>query len=563
MIDYKIAKKKLAELIDVKLRDITYLLYKIRIENSYKTFAIPKKDVTLRVIDAPKKNLKKVQRKLSAKIYDIAYKTPEKIERKISHGFEKKKSIITNAYKHKNKKYLLNIDISDFFPSFNFGRVQGYFNKSREFAFSKEVATIVAQLVCYGGKLPQGAPTSPIISNLIFNIIDLKILKLAKKYRLYYTRYADDMSFSTNNKVFKNEHLNFIQELSELLAKNGFKINQNKTRLEYSSSKQEVTGLTVNNKINASKKFIKRTRAMVHQLYKTSSFQIDGKEGTLNQLEGRFAFINQLDRFNNELECRVTKKKTNKNFFSGLNTREKQYRYFLFYKYFYRPNKVTIVTEGESDILHIKSALMKYCDRYPNLISKISDKKYNFKVYFLNKTKRLKYFFGIVHDGADTMKNIWNFYNGKNNFENIYEYMKNNSKSDHLNEVNPVILLFDNEQKNKKPLNKFLTHSGVNMVAGQIFKHLTANLFLHTIPLVNGLEECEIEDLYQKEVLNGTIDGEKFDMNIKDNIDKEFEKRKFSEYVVKHYRKIDFSKFLPILDSISKLESKKYKILLE
>ena len=203
---------------------------------------------------------------------------------------------------------------------------------------------------------------------------------------------------------------------------------------------------------------------------------------------------------------------------------------------------------------------MKYCDRYPNLISKISDKKYNFKVYFLNKTKRLEYFFGIVHDGADTMKNIWNFYNGQNNFENIYEYMEKNSKSDHLNKVNPVILLFDNEQKNKKPLNKFLTHSGVNMIAGQIFKHLTANLFLQTIPLVNGLEECEIEDLYQKEVLNGTIDGEKFDMNIKDNIDKEFEKRKFSEYVVKHYRKIDFSKFLPILDSISKLESKKYKI---
>lgn len=555
MNDYRIAREELARLISVDLKDITYVLYKTRVENSYVSFEIPKKNGESRVIDTPDDKLKWIQRKLSEKLYQIHnnYMIQNGIKTSVSHGFEKNKSIITNAYIHKNKKYLLNIDISDFFSSFNFGRVQGYLYKSREFMFTKEVATIIAQLVCYKGKLPQGAPTSPIISNLIFNIVDLQILVLAKKYRLNYTRYADDMSFSTNNKVFEKEYLNFIQELSDLLVKNGFEINQSKTRLAYRSSKQEVTGLTVNNKINASRKFIKNTRAMADQLYKTDSFQIDGEDGTVNQLEGRLSFINQLDWSNNKLEYRITKKKTNKKFISGLNTREKQYQYFLFYKYFFRPIKPTIVTEGKTDILHIKSALMKYCDRYPKLITKNAGGKYEFKVYFLNKTKRLNYFLGISGDGADTVKNIWNFYDGRNHCENIYEYMKRKSQTDSSNKVNPVILLFDNEQKSERPLKKFLTHSNIKMDAGLIFKQLKANLFVQTIPLYNGLEECEIEDLYQENVLNIIIDEKKFCRNAEYDSEKYFGKHIFSMYVMKHYNEIDFSNFLPILDSINNL----------
>lgn len=110
------------------------------------------------------------------------------------------------------------------------------------------------------------------------------------------------------------------------------------------------------------------------------------------------------------------------------------------------------MTEGKTDILHIKSALMKYCDRYPKLITKNADGKYEFKIYFLNRTKRLNYFFGISGDGADTMKNIWNFYNGKDNYENIYKHIKSKSQIESPNKVNPVILLFDNEQYKDKPL---------------------------------------------------------------------------------------------------------------
>lgn len=557
MNDYKTAREEVSRLFGIKLKMITYVLYKEGIENLYTPFKIPKKDGGARVIYAPNSKLKKIQRRLSEKLYEthINYMKQEKIKSNISHGFEKNKGIITNACKHRNKRYLLNVDILDFFGSFNFGRVQGYFYKSQAFGFSKEVSTIIAQLVCYDGKLPQGAPTSPIISNLIFNIVDLRILSLAKKYKLYYTRYVDDMSFSTNNKKFKIEYLEFIQELSDLLKKSGFVINQSKTRLEYYSSRQEVTGLTVNHKINASRQFINMTRAMANQLYRTNQFQINGEKGRLKQLEGRFSFINQMDWFNNNLEYEKLEKRNNKKsdkkYISGLNVREKQYQYFLFYKYFFKPIKPTIVTEGKTDILHIKAALMKYCDRYPKLITKSADGKYEFKLYFLNKTKRLEYFLGIYREGADTMKNIWNFYKGTHGFISIFSYLSKKCLGDPLNRVNPVILLFDNEQVTDKPLRKFLNHIGIKAKINSDLMNLTANLYLQTISLINDFDECEIEDLYSEDILNIIIKGKKFEKIVEKDKEDTFSKDIFSKYILEHYYEIDFSNFIPLLDSIN------------
>ena len=552
MSNYDEARKEVAKLINIELRAITYVLYKKGIEESYKSFEIPKKAGGTRVIDSPNKQLKRIQRQLGKKIYDIHknYIDQKRIASNISHGFETGKGIITNARIHKNKKYLLNIDIANFFSSINFGRVQGYFNKSQEFMFSKEVSTIISQLVCYEKKLPQGAPTSPIISNLIFNIVDLRILSLAKKYKLSYTRYADDMSFSTNNRAFQTDYIEFIQELKVLLKNSGFDINESKTRLEYYSSRQEVTGLTVNKKINARRKFIKQTRAMVDQLLKTDSFKIDGVIGTEEQLEGRLAFINQLDWYNNDLESENKKNKGNKKYISGLNTREKQYQYFLFYKYFFRPSKPTIVTEGKTDIIHIKAALMKYSDRYPNLITKNDSGKYVFNLYFLNKTKRLKYFLGIVQNGADTMKNIWNFYNGKNNCDNIFKYINDKSGYGVIRDVNPVILLFDNEQNPDKPLRKFLKHIGMNAESNKPFLKLNANLYLQKIPRINN-SDSEIEDLYSKELLNISINGKKFEKIVED--EDTFSKDIFSKYILEHYQEIDFQNFLHLLESINNI----------
>ena len=242
--------------------------------------------------------------------------------------FEEKKSIITNAVIHKNKRFVLNLDLENFFAAFHFGRVEGFFEKNRDFRLPREVALTIAQIACYEGRLPQGAPSSPIITNLICQILDMRLLKIAKRYRVDYTRYADDLTFSTNNRKFLDAYQSFLDEIFAELKKSGFSVNPQKTRLQFRDSRQEVTGLVVNKKANVSRTYCKRTKAMAHHLYTTGSFEIDGNPATISQLEGRFSFIDQIDRYNNKFDG----KKHNCNI---LNGREKQYQAFLFYKYFY------------------------------------------------------------------------------------------------------------------------------------------------------------------------------------------------------------------------------------
>lgn len=563
MNDYKNSRIQVCELLGIEPQELSYVLYKKGINNFYKQFKIPKKDGTYREICAPDNKLKYIQKKLSKVLIgkQNEYNKENDIVLNISHGFVKNKGIITNAKIHRNKKILLNIDISNFFDSFHFGRVKGFLEKNKAFKFSTEVSTILAQLTCYKGKLPQGAPSSPIIANLIFNIVDMRILKISKKYSLDYTRYADDLSFSTNNKSFFKNNEQFIKDIESILEISGFSINEKKLRLIYSSSRQEVTGLTVNKKLNVNKKFIMETRAMANNEYRNGSFLIKGEEGTLNQLEGRFSYINQLDRYNNKVSFISDKKSLGKKFIHGLNSREKQYQYFLFYKYFYNPIKPTIVTEGKTDILHLKAALLKYYKIFPKLISK-NEENFEFKIYFLKRTERLSYFLGISPDGADTMKNIFNFYKGKNNCFNINEYLNNKRESNRETNIvntkrNPVILLLDNEQgsSSKKPLKEFLKYSNLNLKKNETTIKIIDNLYLQTILLYENTKEMEIEDLYSDNVLLKEVNGKIFTK--KENYDNRFYfgKDYFSKLIYKNYKNIDFEKFLPLLNSINNIVS--------
>ena len=165
----------------------------------------------------------------------------------------------------------------------------------------------------------------------------------------------------------------------------GFKINEKKTRLQLRDSRQVVTGLVVNKKINVNKRYYKETRAMAHHLYTKGSYEINGEAGTINQLEGRFSFINQLTWYNNKLDD----KKQN---FNAFKSRELQYQKFLFYKYFFANPKPLIVTEGKTDIVYLKSALKNLCDEYPNLITKNNDGTFEYKVSFLKENKEVKLF---------------------------------------------------------------------------------------------------------------------------------------------------------------------------
>ena len=121
------------------------------------------------------------------------------------------------------------------------------------------MATTIAQIACYEGKLPQGAPSSPIITNMICNIFDMRLLRLAKKYKLDYTRYADDLSFSTNDKKFVDFEKQFFEELTQEINRAGFSINDKKTRVQYKDSHQEVTGIVVNKKLNVDRTYYKET----------------------------------------------------------------------------------------------------------------------------------------------------------------------------------------------------------------------------------------------------------------------------------------------------------------
>ncbi len=198
------SRRDLALLLGYKPKGLAYIIYKIKDEEKYIEFSIPKKDGSERLIKAPVDQLKKLQRRLAYILNQCFEEINKKGKQKksISHGFRKKHSIITNANKHKNKRHVFNIDLEDFFPSINFGRIQGFFIKNSHYKLEPEVATTIAQIACHDKVLPQGSPCSPIISNLIGHLLDIRMANLAKRAKCTYSRYADDLTFSTNKKEF-------------------------------------------------------------------------------------------------------------------------------------------------------------------------------------------------------------------------------------------------------------------------------------------------------------------------------------------------------------------------
>jgi len=191
---------------------------------------------------------------------------------------------VCHAELHKNKNYVLNLDLADFFTSINFGRVRGFFIKNKYFQLNPKIATIIAKIACHNNALPQGSPCSPVISNLIGQILDIHLVRLAKKHQCTYTRYADDLTFSTNQKNFprnlsykKNEkQSNWLigTELLDSIINSGFQVNQSKTRMQYKNSRQVVTGLVVNKVVNTKSEYYRYARSMCHSLFTTGIFTL-------------------------------------------------------------------------------------------------------------------------------------------------------------------------------------------------------------------------------------------------------------------------------------------------
>jgi hypothetical protein len=195
-----------AMLLGMKPAALAYILYKLPPAQKYESFDIAKKSGGVRKIMAPEPRLKLVQRRLATLLLscqsEIEISIGVKDECTLAHGFKPRFSILTNAEKHRNRRWVYNADIEDFFPTINFGRVYGFFQKNKHFSLSKPVATIIAQIACHENQLPQGSPCSPVISNIIAHILDIHLNDLAFKHNCTYTRYADDLTFSTNEKSF-------------------------------------------------------------------------------------------------------------------------------------------------------------------------------------------------------------------------------------------------------------------------------------------------------------------------------------------------------------------------
>lgn len=544
-------RNDLADFFRIPRSKLTHILYVKKPDSYYETFEIPKKSGGTRTICAPSGDLKKLQAKLANALWEYQKGLRLSVGTKpnISHAFEKGKSIITNARIHRNKRFVLNMDLENFFDSFHFGRVQGYFEKNTGFLLPREVSIIIAQIACYSGRLPQGAPSSPIIANLICQVFDMRILKIAKKYKLDYTRYADDLTFSTNDRNFLDNQESFIREITATISKAGFSVNKAKRRLLYRDSRQEVTGLVVNKKINVRRAYARETRAMAHQLYVTGAFTVDGIPSSIKQLEGRFSFIDQLDLYNNKLDDA-------KHDAYHLSGRELQYRAFMFYKNFYANEVPLIVTEGKTDVRYLKAALMNLHTNYPNLIEKDDTGKFIFKIRFFRRSKRWKYFFGISLDGGDAMKVLYRYFTGKQGATDYFSYFQRISGRE---QKSPVILLYDNETESKRPLKAFLSEvSSITEVQRTELKETLrlrllprSKLFLLTNPLADGKAESEIEDLFSKDLLGLVLGGKTFSREDKLDKDKHYGKDIFSTYVLANYQSIDFRGFIPLLDALN------------
>jgi RNA-directed DNA polymerase len=222
----------------------------------YRTFAIPKKTRgEFREIKAPDYGLLRLQR-LLLRCLTAAFTTCDDA----AHGFVPGRSILTNAQPHAGRRFVLNLDLKDFFPNTSVQRVVTVLQLP-PFALAKPVAHLVASLCCDQGSLPQGAPTSPLLTNVVCQRLDRRLRHLARQHRCTYTRYADDLTFSSNRPAFQEQ---FHQELNAILSAEGYAQNDKKQRLQTNRQRQEVTGVVVNERPNVPREYVRQIRAMLH-----------------------------------------------------------------------------------------------------------------------------------------------------------------------------------------------------------------------------------------------------------------------------------------------------------
>lgn len=569
------SRKELAQILGYKPKSLTSIVYKTSNAAKYTVFDIEKKSGGKRTIKAPIPKLKKLQSHLAHVLYQCLNEIEqEKGLKPISFGFRMNRSIADNAAIHKRRRWVLNIDLADFFPSFNFGRVRGFFLKDKAFELNDEVATTIAQIACDGTALPQGSPCSPVISELIAQILDMRLVRLAKKYRVTYSRYADDITFSTNQKEFPsgiasadNADSSIWHLSNELVSKitgGGFAINPAKTRMHFRGSRQMVNGLVVNEKVNIRSDYYRRARAMCHQLFQTGSYftstlpsaNTDEEPkpdwtSSLNPLEGVLSFIYTITQTEERREITEQRHKP--------RAIRKLYRRFLFYRKFLALDAPLIITEGKTDPVYLKEAIARRAKFHP-VLGEPKEDGFKHAVNYLN-------YEGQVHE-------IMDLGGGTGDLKSIpLDYIRNLEPKKmsikykpiaHKPLKHPVIILLDNDD-GLTPVASTLKKNfdvSINLKSTCDFYHIAYNLYLVKTPEKDGRNTC-IEDLFTKEWQDHKLNGKTFKPEKKTKKDKEnspfdptkhYSKQVFAKSVIKpNANKIDFSGFDPLLERIVKV----------
>ncbi len=327
MLSPSTTPRELASLLGTSYSNLTYVVYGQGVAKHYSEFSIPKKNGELRVIQAPSNQLKVLQRRLKTQL-ELIY-----LPHDAATAFINGRGVISNSVQHVQKKAVLNLDLEDFFHQINFGRVYGLL-KAKPYSLRPDTARIIAHICCVGGRVPQGSPTSPVISNMICKRLDRELSLLSSKNKAFYTRYADDLTFSfhklesneiyvqsypplsifrrilrTFRSLFSSKsdnfpavHVTLSKTLVNIIESNGFKVNSRKTRLQLSNQRQVVTGLKVNLKVNIDRRFVRTTHAMIHSMEKGEEYAkikyadktSEEKKDVTHVVYGRIAFIGMI-----------------------------------------------------------------------------------------------------------------------------------------------------------------------------------------------------------------------------------------------------------------------------
>jgi RNA-directed DNA polymerase len=351
--------------------------------------------------------------------------------------------------------------------------------KNEFFELKPKVAAVLAQIVCHENQLPQGSPCSPVISNLIAGALDIRLNELARKYNCTYTRYADDITFSTSEYRFPaviaqrtSGSVNLWEaspNLLRVIKRAGFALNPAKTRMQLDYSRQEVTGVVVNQKVNIPASYYQTVAAMCHHLFMDGEcfITIGGVKTPFQRrnLRGRLAYIYQV-RGKGPKAAQNAEDSEGKSL--KLWASFKLFERFLNYVDLYGAKRPVVLCEGVTDNIYIKAAIQASPANYPLLSSPTGE----LKIKQFKYTKSSAAVQQLSGGSGDLLKLVSSYSSRTKKFRTPAE--------------NPLIIVADSDGANNTLFKKVESRTGLK-IGTQSWFHLESNLYVIPIPKVGRL----------------------------------------------------------------------------